>query len=176
MGSVLRCLQCPDVGGDTIWVNMVLAYERLPEEKKRDIDGLFAVHDASISFGAKASPDDRARIRREYPPQEHPVVRTHDETGEKILYVNQSFTTHFANYKAKFDIRCGMDNAPAAYALMRYLIDQATIPEYQVRLRWRANTVAFWDNRSTQHYAVEDYFPAIRRMERATIVGGKPYA
>ena len=104
------------------------------------------------------------------PDAEHPVVRTHPETGEKILFVN-AFTTHIVNYHTPDNVRFGIDYAPGAGDLLRYLISQATIPEYQVRWRWTKNSVAIWDNRSTQHYAVQDYWPAVRRMERAGIVG-----
>lgn len=176
MGSVLRCLECPAVGGDTIWVNMALAYERLPESRKREIANLRAMHDASHSFGGKATPERRAEIRAQTPPQEHPVVLVHPETGERILYVNQGFTTHFSNFKGEFDIRFGSDHMLQAMSLMRYLFEQAMVPEYQVRLRWQPNTVAFWDNRATQHYAIEDYYPAVRRMNRATIIGTRPAA
>ena len=93
------------------------------------------------------------------------------ETGEKILFVNGSFTTHFTNYNTPANVRCGLDKAPGATQLLSYLVSQASIPEYQVRFRWAKNSVAFWDNRSTQHYAVMDYPPCHRKMERAGIMG-----
>ena len=96
------------------------------------------------------------------------------ETGEKILYVC-SFTTHFANYHTPENVRYGQDKTPGASMLLNYLISQAAIPEYQVRFRWKPGSVAMWDNRSTQHYAIQDYFPAVRRMHRATVVGDKPF-
>ncbi len=174
LGSILRCVECPAVGGDTIWVDMVAAYERLPQAIKDRIDGLMAMHDIAHAFGGRLSREERAELSRRYPPQEHPVVRVHPETGAKILYVNQAFTTHFSNYIAAAEIRVGSDFTLEANALMSYLLQQAAIPEYQVRLRWRPDTVAFWDNRATQHYAVADYHPAVRRMMRATIVGDRP--
>ena len=88
LGSVLRCVECPSVGGDTIWVNMVAAYERLPQTIKDRIDSLMAMHDFDHAFGALLPPEKRSEFNRLYPPQEHPVVRTHPETGEKLLYVN----------------------------------------------------------------------------------------
>jgi taurine dioxygenase len=174
LGSVLRCVECPSVGGDTIWVNMVAAYERLPQTIKDRIDSLMAMHDFDHAFGALLPPEKRSEFNRLYPPQEHPVVRTHPETGEKLLYVNQAFTTHFSNYVSDPGLRVGSDFAIEANVLMNYLLQQAAIPEYQVRLRWRPNTVAFWDNRATQHYAIQDYYPGRRSMMRATIVGDRP--
>lgn len=174
MGAVLHCIECPDVGGDTIWVNMVEAYNRLPEEIKVRIAGLRAKHSIEHSFGAVMSPEARAKLAAENPMVEHPVVRTHPESGEKILYVG-SFTTHFANFHTPENVRYGQDKTPGASHLLNYLLSQAAIPEYQVRFRWRPNTVAIWDNRCTQHYAVHDYWPAPRKMERAAIIGDKPF-
>jgi taurine dioxygenase len=171
MGSVLRCVECPAVGGDTIWVNMALAWERLPERAKRLCRGLFAMHDIGHSFGGDLPQDERRALSREFPAQEHPVVARHPETGESILYVNQGFTTHFTNFTQRRERQIGADFALEANRLMNYLLSQAAHPEFQVRLRWKPNTIAFWDNRATQHYAVQDYFPATRRMMRATIVG-----
>jgi taurine dioxygenase len=174
MGCVLRCVECPEVGGDTIWVNMVEAYKNLPEDIKRRIDGLRAKSSIEHSFGAVMPPQERAALSAKHPQVEHPVVRTHPETGEKVLYVC-SFTTHFANFHTPENVRFGQDKTPGGSLLLNYLISQAAIPEYQVRFRWRPNSVAIWDNRSTQHYAVMDYWPAPRKMERAAIVGDKPY-
>ncbi|MBS9372160.1 Alpha-ketoglutarate-dependent taurine dioxygenase [Rhodococcus sp. B50] len=174
MGSVLRCVEGPAVGGDTIWVNMARAYERLPEHVKEQISELRARHSIEASFGARLPIDKRLELKDRFPDAEHPVVRTHPETGEKVLFVN-SFTTHFTNFHNADNVRCGIDYAPGAGELMRYLQSQATIPEYQVRWRWTPNSVAIWDNRSTQHYAVQDYWPAVRKMERAGIVGDRPF-
>ncbi|WP_280425796.1 TauD/TfdA dioxygenase family protein [Nocardia carnea] len=174
MGCVLRCVEGPAVGGDTIWVNMALAYEKLPERVKAQIEGLRARHSIEASFGARMPIEQRLELASRFPDAEHPVVRTHPETGEKILFVN-SFTTHLTNYHTAENIRCGIDYAPGAGELLRYLMSQATIPEYQVRWRWTKNSVAIWDNRSTQHYAVQDYWPAVRKMERAGIVGDRPF-
>ncbi|WP_345350662.1 TauD/TfdA dioxygenase family protein [Rhodococcus olei] len=174
LGAVLRCVEGPAVGGDTIWVNMALAYERLPERVKEQIAGLRARHSIEASFGARLPIEQRLELKERFPDPEHPVVRTHPETGEKILFVN-SFTTHFTNFHTDENVRCGIDYAPGAGELLRYLQSQATIPEYQVRWRWTKNSVAIWDNRSTQHYAVQDYWPAVRKMERAGIVGDRPF-
>jgi taurine dioxygenase len=174
MGAVLRCIECPEVGGDTIWVNMVEAYAKLPEDVKKKIANLRAISSIEHSFGAVMDAEARRKLGRENPPVEHPVVRTHPETGEKILYVG-SFTTHFINFHTPENVRYGIDKNPGAGQLLQYLHSQATIPEYQVRFRWRPNSVAIWDNRATHHYAVMDYWPAPRKMERAGIVGDIPY-
>ncbi|TXL71292.1 taurine dioxygenase [Vineibacter terrae] len=173
MGSILRCVECPPVGGDTIWVNMALAYERLPDRIKSVCDGLYAMHDIAHAFGGDDTVEKRRALSGEFPAQEHPVIAVHPETGEKILNVNQGFTTHFTNYTQKRERSIGADFALAANSLMNYLFSQAAQPEFQVRLRWKPNTIAFWDNRATQHYAVQDYYPATRRMARATIIGDR---
>ena len=173
-GCVLRCVECPPVGGDTMWVNMVLAYERLPEHVKTRIAGLRARHSIEASFGAAMPAEKRLALHAQFPDAEHPVVRTHPDTGEKILFVN-AFTTHFTNYHTAEHVRYGQDYSPGASQLLNYLISQAFIPEYQVRWRWQPNSVAIWDNRSTQHYAVMDYPPCHRKMERAGIIGDKVF-
>jgi taurine dioxygenase len=174
LGCVLRCVECPPVGGDTIWANMVLAYERLPQHVKSEIAGLRARHSIEASFGAAMPIEKRLALKAQYPDPEHPVVREHPETGEKVLFVN-AFTTHFTNYHTAENVRVGQDYAPGASQLLQYLISQAFVPEYQVRFRWKPNSIAMWDNRSTQHYAVMDYPPCHRRMERAGIVGDRPF-
>lgn len=173
-GAVLRCVECPPVGGDTMWANMVLAYENLPDHVKTQIAELRARHSIEASFGAVMPTEKRLALKAQFPDAEHPVVRTHPETGEKVLFVN-AFTTHFTNYHTPARVRFGQDASPGAGDLLRYLISQACIPEYQVRWRWKPNSIAIWDNRSTQHYAVMDYPPCHRKMERAGIVGDKPY-
>jgi taurine dioxygenase len=174
MASMLRCVECPEVGGDTIWINMVAAYENLPEDVKTRIARLQAVHDAMPTFGQALSDEQYANMRKKYPPMVHPVVRTHPESGEKILYVNEGFTTHLANFAKEQPYRIGSDFRLGEMDLLQYLYRQAAAPEYQVRLKWQPNTIAFWDNRSTQHYAVQDYYPAVRHMNRATIIGDRP--
>jgi taurine dioxygenase len=169
-GCVLRCIECPPVGGDTMWANMVLAYEKLPAHVKQQIAGLRARHSIEATFGAAMPIEKRLALKAQYPDAEHPVVRTHPETGEKVLFVN-GFTTHFTNFHTPDNVRCGQDYAPGAGQLLQYLQSQAFIPEYQVRWRWKPNSVAMWDNRSTQHYAVMDYAPCHRKMERAGIMG-----
>jgi taurine dioxygenase len=157
-----------------MWANMVLAYERLPEHVKAQIANLRARHSIEASFGAAMPADKRLALHAQFPDAEHPVVRTHPDTGEKVLFVN-AFTTHFTNFHTAANVRCGQDYAPGAALLLQYLIAQAQIPEYQVRWRWKPNSMAMWDNRSTQHYAVMDYPPCHRKMERAGIRGDQPF-
>lgn len=164
MGSILRAVALPENGGDTLWVNMVAAYAALPDELKQRLDGLTATHSFDRVFGHRYEPAERTRLAELYPDQHHPVVRTHPETGEKVLYVNSLFTQALD----------GM--APdESRELLGLLYLQSMVPEYQLRFRWTPNAVAFWDNRSTQHYACSDYFPHVRVMERATIIGDRPY-
>jgi taurine dioxygenase len=170
MGCVLRCVECPPVGGDTMWANMALAYDKLPDQVKQQIAGLRARHSIEATFGAAMPTDKRLALKAQYPDAEHPVVRTHPETGEKVLFVN-GFTTHFTNFHTPDNVRYGQDYTQGSSGLLQYLISQAAIPEYQVRWRWQPNSVAIWDNRATQHYAVMDYPPCHRKMERAGIIG-----
>ena len=173
MASMLRCVECPWPAA-TRWVNMAHAYAQLPQEMKSRIDGLYAAHDIMPAFATRMTPQQREENRQRFPVAVHPVVRTHPESGEKILYVNEAFTTHRVNFGEKAEVRVGFDFRVAELDLLQYLFRRAAIPEYQMRLRWRPNTIAFWDNRATQHYAIRDYFPAVRRMMRATIIGDKP--
>jgi taurine dioxygenase len=174
LGAVLRCVESPAVGGDMIWVDMVEAYRRLPEHVKTQIAGLRARHSIEATFGAAMPIEKRLALKAQFPDAEHPVVRTHPDTGEKVLFVN-AFTTHFTNFHTPDNVRFGQDYSPGASQLLNYLISQAYVPEYQVRFRWRTNSVAIWDNRCTQHYAVQDFWPAVRKLERAGIIGDKPY-
>ncbi|CAG4883671.1 Taurine dioxygenase [Georgfuchsia toluolica] len=174
MGCVLRCIECPPVGGDTMWANMALAYEKLPADVKAEIADLWANHSFNSSFAAAMPQEQRLAMRAKHPDAEHPVVRTHPETKEKILFVN-AFTTHFVNYHTRDRVRYGQDYNRVGQDLLQYLIGQSEIPEYQVRWRWQPYSVAIWDNRATTHYAVMDYPPCHRKMERAAIIGDKPF-
>ena len=127
------------------------------------IDGLVAVHDFTQSFGQGLNAEELAEMQAQFPAVEHPVVRTHPETERKTLYVNEIFTSHVV----------GLEPGESD-AVLDLLCRQARVPEYQCRFRWSADSVAFWDNRATQHYAVSDYWPARRVMERATIIGDRP--
>lgn len=162
-GAVLRARELPAAGGDTLWVDAAAAYEGLSDAVRARIEGLTATHDLLFDFGDRIAPERRAAMAAEFPPRHHPVVRTHPATGAKILFVNASFTSRID----------GLEEAEGA-ALLAHLLDQFKVPEYQVRFRWTPNAVAIWDNRSTQHYPVADYWPARRRMERVTIAGDRP--
>ena len=163
LGSVLRAIRTPAVGGDTLFCDMAAAYKGLSDELKRQIEGRTAVHDFTYSFGMAMDAETLEQKRKEFPPAHHPVVRTHPETGEKILYVNGIFTSHIED----------MD-ADASDTLLETLCRQSNSPELQCRFHWENDSIAFWDNRSTQHYAASDYWPQQRIMERATVVGDKP--
>ena len=163
LGSVLRAIELPGVGGDTLWADMAAAYDCLDDDVKARIDGMVAVHDWLTTFGRNMNPAQRDELRVDFPAVEHPVVRTHPETGRRTLFVNAAFTQHIV----------GLEPDESA-ELLAYLYRQACYPEYQCRLRWEPGTVAFWDNRSTQHYAASDYFPQRRVMERITIIGDRP--
>jgi taurine dioxygenase len=167
LGSILRAVEIPPVGGDTLFADMYAAYDGLSAEVKAKIEGRAAVHDA-VGFrnrmrAAGKSEDEVVALQAQYPAVEHPIVRTHPQTGRKGIYVNAAFTQHIV----------GMD-ADESDALLKHLYAQARVPEYQCRFRWAENSIAFWDNRCTQHYAVSDYWPAVRRMQRATIIGDRP--
>ncbi|HEY5803524.1 MAG TPA: TauD/TfdA family dioxygenase [Lysobacter sp.] len=172
-GAVLRCVECPPTGGDTMWANMTLAYEKLPAHIKEQIAGLRARHSIEATFGAAMPIERRLALKAQFPDAEHPVVRIHPDTGEKILFVN-AYTTHFTNFHTPQNVRYGQDYTAGGQQLLQYLISQAHVPEYQVRWRWKPNSIAIWDNRSTQHYAVMDYPPCDRKMERAGIIGDVP--
>lgn len=163
LGSILLAREVPECGGDTLFANMHLAYERLSEEMKRFCEGLTAVHDIARVFAKRLNkaPQD---LHDKYPPMRHPVIRTHPETGERAIYVNTGFTSHIE----------GLSDKESRW-LLDHLYATAADVEIQCRFRWRAGSVAFWDNRVCQHLAVSDYFPARRVMERVTVAGDKPY-
>lgn len=163
LGSILLAREVPECGGDTLFANMHLAYERLSEQMKRFCEGLTAVHDIAKVFAKRLgkAPED---LHDKYPPVRHPVIRTHPETGERAIYVNIAFTSHIE----------GLSAHESAW-LLSHLYASAKDVEIQCRFRWQAGSVAFWDNRICQHHAVSDYFPARRVMERVTVAGDKPY-
>jgi taurine dioxygenase len=164
LASVLRAIEIPPVGGDTLFSDMITAYEGLDDDLKQQIEGLCAVHDFTHSFGRALDAEALAEKQKEFPAVLHPIVRTHPETGRKILYVNSIFVSHID----------GIDPAESRY-LLDLLCRQATVPEYQCRFRWQKNSVAFWDNRAVQHYAASDYWPERRIVERVAIVGDRPH-
>jgi taurine dioxygenase len=163
LGSMLRAVEVPPVGGDTLFADMEAAYEGLGRSMRDMLDGLVAVHDFTHVFSGGRSAEEGAALQEQYPPAEHPVIRTHPVTGRKSIYVNVAFTVRIKGLRRE-----------ESQQLLRYLYAQADLPERQVRFRWARGSVAFWDNRCVQHYAVSDYWPQERVMERVTIVGDRP--
>jgi len=169
MGSILHGKVIPEHGGDTVWANTYMAYEALSDQLQHFLDGLTAVHDyARAFFGLgvherEVDWDKLAQARKTRPPREHPVVRTHPVTGRKSLFVNSVFTSHIKDLKQK-----------ESEAILRMLYEHMQSPDFQCRFRWRENSIAFWDNRCTQHFAVADYYPEARRMHRVTVIGERP--
>jgi len=163
MGAILRSIQVPATGGDTAFSDMAAAYDGLDDEMKERLDGLQAAHDYTLAFGSFVDDSKKAQMREQYPVVHHPIVRTHPETGRKLLFVNAYFTSHVVD----------MDENEGNQ-LLRYLISRASIMEYQYRVVWEPNQVTLWDNRIVQHYALSDYYPDVRIMERASIVGDRP--
>lgn len=168
MGSILYCKKTPQPGGDTIWSNMYAAYDSLSEPLRQMVSTLRAVHSIE-NFGASQIYDSRdpnkmGQVLDAKPPVEHPVVRTHPVTGKAALFVNRTFTRRIRGLRKE-------DSA----AILELLCRKAETPEHQVRMRWAEGTVAIWDNRCTQHYAVNDYFPEYRRMHRVMIDGDVPF-
>ncbi|MCW8096229.1 TauD/TfdA family dioxygenase [Streptomyces tauricus] len=164
LGAVLQLREVPPFGGDTMWADMAAAYDNLSPEVKDRIDGATAVHDFIPGFARFYGPERLAPFQDAFPPVEHPVVRTHPETGRKLLFVNTSFTTRITGLARE-----------ESDQLLRHLVQQAHVPEYQVRFRWQAGDIAFWDNRATQHYAVNDYGTHRRVAERVAIAGDRPF-
>jgi taurine dioxygenase len=166
--AVLYAEEIPKIGGDTLWANMYAAYDALSEPMKRLVSDLRAVHSFAKNFTPERFAElgmepRRERMYAEHPPVSHPVARTNPATGRKALFVNQDFTSHVEGLSPR-----------ESDVLLRFLFEHMAQPEFQVRWRWRAGTVAMWDNRWTQHCALADYFPARRRMRRATILGERP--
>ncbi len=162
LGSILYLKTCPPRGGDTLFASMYAAYAALSERMQQYLDGLTAVHDGEpvyrglyANYGVADKPS--------YPRAEHPVVRTHPVTGRKALYVNRGFTRHIQGIPRD-----------ESEGILRYLYEHMENPLFQCRFRWRANSVAFWDNRCVQHHALWDYWPHTRSGFRVTVQGDKP--
>ena len=166
LGSILLARETPTRGGDTLFACMNRAYEALSDGLKQTLEGLRAVHSSRHVFGAASAyvKETGGRLgNTDAATQDavHPVVMRHPESGKKILYVNSAFTTHFVGWTQK-------ESAP----LLNFLYEHAAHPEFQCRFQWQEGSIAFWDNRSTWHYAVNDYHGARRLMHRITIAGG----
>lgn len=158
MGSILYLHTLPEVGGDTLWANMYAAYDALSDRMKAHVEKLTALHDGEHVYRPIISDPTKT-----YPCSAHPVVRVHPVTGRKALFVNPSYTTRIVELPK-----------PESDALLAYLHQHCQDPNFQVRFRWRPHSVAFWDNRCTQHFAIYDYYPHVRSGFRVTIAGDTP--
>ncbi len=171
LGTCLYCREAPAVGGDTIWTNQMLAFDALSDGLKRKLEGMRVMHSAKRSYGPQgAYADDdlksmRIKVGEEgTKEQAHPCIRTHPETGRSILFVNWVYCIRFEDMTED-------ESAP----LLDFLNRHSQRPEFQIRFRWRKGSMALWDNRSTQHIAVNDYGGYRRVMDRLTIAGDRPY-
>ncbi len=165
LGTILRAKVVPEVGGDTLFASMSAAYRGLSERTKQHIHGLEALHDFK-PWRPLFGQSDRSKLRKledDFPNPWHPVVRVHPVSGRRILNVNRQFCVRIKDLKAD-----------ESDTLLEFLYRQATVPEYQLRVKWQPHTVVMWDNRSVQHYAAHDYYPARRTMERVTVKGDRP--
>lgn len=169
LGSVLHGLDVPPQGGDTLFANQHLAYETLSPGMKQMLGQLTAIHTAEGPFGPKGRSATNWKNMQVTPSEkaleemQHPVIRTHPETGRKALFVNRTFTVRFKDMTAQ-------ESAP----LLDYLFKHASHEQFTCRFRWTTGSVAFWDNRSVLHYALNDYSGHRREMHRVAISGDRP--
>lgn len=170
LGTLLYAVEVPKAGGDTLFSNAYLAYETLSDGMKQMLEGLIGVFDSDKGYAggrtaqiSKLGEMGKAVIATETFVAEHPIVRTHPETGRKALYVSRAHTLRFKNMTVE-------ESTP----LINYLADHVVRPEFQCRLRWQPGTLAIWDNRCTQHHALNDYQGQRRHMHRVTIEGDRP--
>ena len=169
--TLLHAQQVPPHGGDTLFANMYMAYDALSEGMKEMLSRLTAIHSAAMPYGPKGfygrEDADRAiKIRpseKALETMEHPLVRTHPETGRKCLFLNPVYTVGLKN----------MHRAESA-PILKFLFDHSVQPAFTCRFRWRANSLAIWDNRCTQHMALSDYSGHRRAMHRTTVRGDRP--
>ena len=162
--SILKLDVVPEFGGDTLFSNMYAAYEALSDPMKEMLGHLSATHDGGPNYRDRAKRGGLDTANREYPCNSHPVVRTHPETCRKALFVNSIFTTQ-------------IDDIPndESRAILDFLFQHAAKPIFQCRFRWQPDSVAVWDNRCAMHYAVWDYYPALRSGRRVTVKGDRPF-
>jgi len=168
--AVLASKHLPTTGGDTLWASGIAAYEALSEPFRQLLTGLQAEHDFTKSFQEfkyRKTPEEHQqwqKAKEKNPPLLHPVIRTHPVSGKQALFVNEGFTTRIVGLSEK-----------ESAAILTFLFNHVTKPEFQVRWRWQQDDIAIWDNRVTQHYANADYLPQRRIMHRATVLGDKPF-
>lgn len=167
---LLHALEMPEGGGDTIWSSNFAAFESLSKPLQQFLLGLTATHSLEHAYGRsgalermKNGAELRARLRRDHPATRHPVVRTHPHSGRKGLFVNKFFTEGIDGLKPAESV-----------ALLKYLYEVIETPEFCCRVRWEVGTLVIWDNRCTSHYAVADYYPQRRKMQRASVCGEVP--
>ncbi len=163
LGGVLRARTIPPRGGDTLFVDTEAVFADLHAPLQARLEGLTATHDILKSYGWKLNAEEQQALTEKHPPQDHPIVRVHPESGRKSLFVNAGFTTKINGLEQK-----------ESDVLLALLFDRIRVPEYQVRFKWSPNAIVFWDNRSTQHYPIADYWPHDREVERVTIAGDAP--
>ncbi|WP_165496893.1 TauD/TfdA family dioxygenase [Phytopseudomonas dryadis] len=160
--GVLHAETIPEVGGDTLWVDTEAAYQALSEPLRALLDGMQAIHSVFPALDCASKLEQGGlfdSLRRLPPPTRHPVVRRHPLSGRPSLFVNRAFTAHLVGLSSR-----------ESQAVLGLLFEHLENPAFQLRWRWQAGCVAIWDNRSTQHLAVSDYFPAIRRVRRAAVL------
>jgi taurine dioxygenase len=172
LGSILYSLDSPTFGGDTLWASQTRAYDALSNGLKKTLSGMRAVHSASSQYGAggESAKNNSKRSGMKVAVTDeaenevlHPVIRTHPETGKKSVYVNPGFTEKFEGWSRR-------ESRP----LLNYLFDHCSEERFTCRFRWEKGSLAFWDNRATQHYALNDYHGQRREMHRVTVEGDRP--
>ena len=163
MGSILRLFEVPPSGGDTLFANMYAAHDALSAPMQAFLSGLTAVHDGGPNYIDRARRAGIYKPDKVFPAHEHPVVRTHPETGRKALFVNRIFTQSIVGVTRE-----------ESRAILDFLFQHIARPDFQCRFRWEKDSVAFWDNRCTLHHAMWDYYPEVRQGYRVTIKGDRP--
>ena len=163
--SILHGVSVPKIGGDTLWASMSAVYDSLTDGWKEDLEGLEAIHDMGTfrnDFYKEGGINSVNSALKKVGSAVHKVIETHPVSGKKYLNVNQSFTRNIVNL-----------SQGASDHILKFLFQLLARPEFQVRFHWQNNSVAIWDNRITQHYAVNDYLPNSRHMQRVTIINDK---